>query len=658
MVQAITVSTNSGSYETMHAYSPSRGGHAYGAPLPPHQHPHPTATTTHWQAPPPHHHPHPHPSGYYETAPPPPMQQHTTHHAHALSTSHYAPATGHPPRPASQYHHHHQPPAQTAAYVAAAPAPGIAATTATHDASTAYPSAAAAAAAVYNHHAHAHQHYHRTQSTSSAASSGSHNNSSHHSHAVAHHRQHAHPPPQPPTHHHHAQRHHPSTYHHHNHSLPPPPPSHHTQAPPAYSRTAAHESAALKSQTQQSVDSVSESTRNHGKSISNQLPAAKNAPPHQEQQQQQQQHPKNGFSRFIKSPITMCFERMLGAAEMIATVKRPFKPAAVEPVEQENAKPTEQNVNTKAPVEAEYINTKKAHKPVRLERKFVSGSKRQISEALGNDSKTTTTTNITEKTTLLSGPNPFDEIAADSKLARQVILLMALQRNLGDDATSLNTDANDEFVEQTQQESSNSSKSTVIEDGFYWRDFPICEQVLYKHMGEYYGISSGQRQSKIQQNFNRMLVQQVQKAAKDAGFSFAKDFTEKKLRDRIRCFYKTHLQNAKKRLATLQKHNDSADNQSILRVYIRCVRQDLSFEESLQIEEDENAAAAASATSKSISSQPRKRSRRMSQIEKAKLALKAHKRASLSSTGTADTEVESPLPSSSQSAVNHAGMTI
>lgn len=336
----------------------------------------------------------------------------------------------------------------------------------------------------------------------------------------------------------------------------------------------------------------------------------------------------------------MCFERMLGAAELIATAKRPSKPSSVAPFEQENVKPSLQAMNVpRAPVVEQGPAKKEKHKPVRLERMFVSGSKRQISETLVNKNKT-------EKSVLPLGPNPFDEIAADAKLARQVILHMALQRNLNDDGTSINDDSN-EFIDselQKEKTSSNANNSTVIEDGFYWRDFPVCEQVLFKNMADYYGVSSEKRQSKMQQNFNSMLVQQVQQAATDAGFSFAENFTEKKLRDRIRCFYKTHLQNAKKRLATLQKHTDVPDNRSIMRVYIRCVRQDISFEESLQIEEEENAVSRNADPDTVISSQPRKRSRRLSQIEKAKLAIKAHKRASSSNTGTEDTSDDSVAP--------------
>jgi len=81
-----------------------------------------------------------------------------------------------------------------------------------------------------------------------------------------------------------------------------------------------------------------------------------------------------------------------------------------------------------------------------------------------------------------------------------------------------------------------------------------------------------------------MLVDKIRETSVDADLTFDETFNEKKLRDRIRCFYKTHLQNAKKRLGTLQKHPDWEEHQTALKVYIRAVRQNLTVEESQKLE--------------------------------------------------------------------------
>lgn len=171
------------------------------------------------------------------------------------------------------------------------------------------------------------------------------------------------------------------------------------------------------------------------------------------------------------------------------------------------------------------------------------------------------------------GPgNPFYELEQDEELRRQVVLKMALQRQVSDN----------DSPRPLQQQST--LISPVIKDGFFWRDYPACEQVLYDNMADYYDVSSGQRQSKSQQSFNNMLVKSVRWTAKAHGLSFDPTFNDKKLRDRIRCFYKTHLQNAKKRLSTMEKHYASRDHQTALQVYLRSVREGISVEESERLE--------------------------------------------------------------------------
>lgn len=164
--------------------------------------------------------------------------------------------------------------------------------------------------------------------------------------------------------------------------------------------------------------------------------------------------------------------------------------------------------------------------------------------------------------------NPFDEIENDHALYNKVVTKMALQRQV--------------FEEPPIPDF---TVPTTIEHGFFWRDYPALEQVLFDNMSDYYMVSAGQRQSKLQQNFNNKLVARIRKVATEHGWTFQPGFVDKKIRDRVRCFYKTHLQNAKKRLTTLQKHSQSVENRVTLRVFIRSIQCNMSVEESQAIEE-------------------------------------------------------------------------
>lgn len=181
---------------------------------------------------------------------------------------------------------------------------------------------------------------------------------------------------------------------------------------------------------------------------------------------------------------------------------------------------------------------------------------------------------------------------------------LALKRHSSHNSDESSSAANAAFLSAVE-----SSGKKVIRDGFFWKDVPELEKVLQKHMMEYYYMSENRPQSKKQQQFNNRLVSLVYQEAIARGFVFdpasfsleghsplyfpstttsiecagnwviPPGFNHKKLRDRIRCYYKTHVQNSKKRLGTLLKNPIKDRNRDIL---LRLVN-DLKSQEQVEL---------------------------------------------------------------------------
>lgn len=102
----------------------------------------------------------------------------------------------------------------------------------------------------------------------------------------------------------------------------------------------------------------------------------------------------------------------------------------------------------------------------------------------------------------------------------------------------------------------------VLSTGFIWSHYPPLENILKQHMEEFYTLSLLESRMKQQIAFNNSLVTIIRQAVTDLGWSldptvFVSDTI---LRDRIRCYYKTQIQNARKRLKTMLKNPTKTSN--------------------------------------------------------------------------------------------------
>jgi len=145
---------------------------------------------------------------------------------------------------------------------------------------------------------------------------------------------------------------------------------------------------------------------------------------------------------------------------------------------------------------------------------------------------------------------------SDPAIAKKLLLSMALARE------------NPRSVPQTLR-----GKGHVVQEGFFWAHYPPLEIVLKNHMAEYYELSTNQCQSRQQQAFNNYMVGVVKDVAEKQQWAFADSFCDKSLRDRIRCYYKTHIQNAKKRLRTMVRNPTKRANARHLCEHVDLIEQ-------------------------------------------------------------------------------------
>lgn len=153
---------------------------------------------------------------------------------------------------------------------------------------------------------------------------------------------------------------------------------------------------------------------------------------------------------------------------------------------------------------------------------------------VGRTSRKTTTDSKTNDATTRAAALAHRIMQGDDELSRRLLLGMALNRD------------------SPRQAPTNWPEEGPIPEGFVWAHYPPLEALLKQNMEEYYNLSMAKCQSTKQQLFNNSLVDQIRDAAAKHNWTFPTD--RRTLRDRVRCYFKTHLQNAKKRLRTLLRN--------------------------------------------------------------------------------------------------------
>lgn len=126
---------------------------------------------------------------------------------------------------------------------------------------------------------------------------------------------------------------------------------------------------------------------------------------------------------------------------------------------------------------------------------------------------------------------PIEELSAPSLSPKPRLLLHKYGKRKRDTYVGLETETG--------------SVRATLRKKFSWKQYPELEEYLIVNQDEYFEYSS-KNYTAEQRKYNNGLTRGLLELASKEGYVF-EDFTFSMVRDRIRCYYKSHSQSAKKK---------------------------------------------------------------------------------------------------------------
>jgi hypothetical protein len=113
-----------------------------------------------------------------------------------------------------------------------------------------------------------------------------------------------------------------------------------------------------------------------------------------------------------------------------------------------------------------------------------------------------------------------------------------------------------QFAPYTYVQQPHLDEKTVLRKKFSWKHYPELERFLIANRDEYLKHSS-MNYTAEQKQYNNWLTERLLEVAGEHHYAFdPEDFNFVAIRDRIRCYYKSYVQTARKRGLTMPTKND------------------------------------------------------------------------------------------------------